>query len=449
MSTNILPIDDPAAVAKREDLRADNEQKLLGCLIIAPETIDEISELVAPEDVFDESYRKLYRLIIGMRETHQKITPTTVIVAAKRSGLIEELGGPAEYGRLTNSILNASEYRVYANEVKRLSDIRNGEAAGIEFLRACAQRGCDPRKAVDALVARVQDIGLNADERSRHVADVMREVLAEGDLPENEFNRQRIKTGMPNLDELIGGLYASNLYLLGGRFGSGKSALAADLGARAAADDRSVLLFSVEMTSQEFAQRILSIEAGVNMSAWQRRRTRDEQAAIKNTIDFASSWRWWIDDTSRQSLQSIRASARLRKASDKLDLLIIDNLALIQSSSNDKKVDRYKAITEELKRLSRELDCCILLIAQLNADAENNEPSSTSWADCKSIEGDADVAMMLHKLGEGDDYRLIVTKNRSRGPRGKIALRWDGRYQRFEDATGCNATAPSGQNWNG
>jgi replicative DNA helicase len=426
-------VDDPSLVGKRENLRSETEANLLGCLLMDPAKIDEISEVVDPSDIVHVPYRKLYSLVVGMREARQPVTFASVLVAAKRNGLIDELGGASAYGQLVQSLPNSASYRAYANEVSRLSACRKAELAGLEFMRTLARPDCDPRQAIDALVGRVQDIGITVDEHSKHIADIMREVHAEGALPEDAFSKQRIKTGYPSLDTLIGGLYPKNLYLLGGYFGSGKSAMAADLGAHGAAAGKSVLLFSVEMTGSEFAQRVLSIEAGVSMNAWQRPRTQDEQDRIASVADYAEEWRWWIDDTSRQTIHSIRAASRLRKVSDGLDIIIIDNLALIQSYSHEKKVDRYKATTEELKRLSRELDCCILLIAQLNADAAGNEPNSTSWADCKSIEGDADVAMMLHRIDETDEYKLIVTKNRSRGPRGKVPLRWDGQFQRFTD----------------
>ncbi len=291
------------------------------------------------------------------------------------------------------------------------------------------------------MIASIQDLGVTADAKQVHIHEVLSQIYEDGFKPAEEYSQGRIGTGFARLDAMIGGLYPQNLVLLGGYFGSGKSTFATDMAARAAGFGKSVLLFSIEMTAEEFGQRVLTIEAGVSMAAWQRPRTTEEQAKIKNMVAVAKGWKFAIDETSRQSLASIRAAARLRKASKVgLDLLVVDNLTLVNHPGDTR--ERYKAITIELKRLSRELNCCVLLIAQLSADAAKNGPSEIAWADCKSIQGDADVSMILHRHprekfwqpGEKDRYTLAVTKNRSRGDKGEIAMTWDGEFQRFSDS---------------
>ena len=424
----------------RENYRADIERQLIGCLLIEPKLIIEVGEILQPRDLVDDHIRKLFTLIVSMREAGERVNADSVMLRANRTGLLSELGGRAEYARIVSSVGNAANYLVLAYEVKRVADCRDAELAVEAFAGEIARKDCNPRKAIDALLARVQDLGVTADSKQVPLCDVLTKIYQDGFTATQEFSKKRIATGFHKLDQMIGGLYPQSLVLLGGYFGSGKSTMASDIAARAASNDKSVLLFSIEMTAEEFGQRVLTIEASVSMFAWQRQRSSEEQVRIKALAEQSAKWKFSIDETARQSLSSIRAAARLKKSSrDGLDLLIVDNLTLVNHPGETR--DRYKAITIELKKLSRELDCCVLLVAQLNADAVKGEPDSTSWADCKAIEGDADVAMMLHKKpreaywkpGDLDGYSLIVTKNRSRGDKGKVALTWDGEFQRFSD----------------
>ncbi len=443
---------------EQNNYRAECEKMVLSMCLIAPEFVPQVMSIVQERAVRDPALRKLFKLINLMSLNRDPITIHSVLLICDRNGLIEDLGGNAGYAKLAEHSPNAAHYQFYANELVRLDACDRIMDAAIKAAHALSRKDCDPN--AELAIFKTGTSGLEIGKSATPMGEVLTSILESNNLDDVG---ECFETGFLSLDRSIGGLYKSTLILLGGRFGKGKSCLSAQLVSSCVNQSKSSLIFSLEMREKEFGKRILSMEGGISMNAWLRKRNDAEQQRIADVIDGQKTHTWSIDDNTRQTVNTIRAKCELQKARGGLDLVVIDNLQLLSPIDRKPPKDQqYKSMTEELKRIARDLDVAILLLCQLDTDAGEKRPTSTSWATCKSIEGDADVAMIIHEMTQDDlkkeaeqqrkgkdhsvdpvdpkkvpklDYQLILTKVRSQGKAGTLRFSFDGEFQRFEDVT--------------
>ena len=174
------------------------------------------------------------------------------------------------------------------------------------------------------------------------------------------------------------------------------------------------------------------------MTAWRKdQRPKDLNRLIADFRQRTKGRKWWIDDQASQTIDSIRFACESLKFKEGLDLIIIDNLQLIRSELDARQPRdvHYTAMSKALKVMAKKLDCVIVLLCQLDTEAATKRPTSANWASAKAIEGDANVALMIHSFveREGDEpqFEIIGTKIRDGKP-GFIPIRFDGLHQRFE-----------------
>lgn len=426
-----------AEIGLQEKYREKCKVELFAICISEPTKVPLVLSIVSKDDFESQFLRKLFQLIDYMQANGETIAASTVATAAHRSGLLDDAGGAAKWGDIVHkNVQNVDHVEFYARELARLAICRRIRQESQALIEAVSKRNADPSLALSSFHSQTSSMTSALAKRATPIHHVIGEILSANNDPNSTINGRKILTGYPSLDSSIEGFYTKNLNLLGGRFGMGKSGMAAELLANVAARSHRSLVFSLEMTSAEFIQRILSADCGVSMNAWHRVRNPDEQDHIQELYDAKEKYHWWIDDNPRHTVQSILSLCQLTKLRDGLDLVIIDNLQIIEPmDSRIEKVHQIKAITEELKRIAKDLDICILLLCQLDTEAGKSRPSSTSWASCKAIEGDADIALILHETNDDTHaYDLIITKVRSRGKRGVLKFTFNGEFQRFEVA---------------
>jgi replicative DNA helicase len=427
-----------ANLAEQTELRRRCETELMSISVLYPEYIPLVATIVSPNDFCNQELQELFRLVESMSLNGEPISATSVMIAAQRSGLVARIGGAAEYTRLINDnqIQNPKLAEFVARELARLSACSTVYAAAIELTKRISEKSAKPDEELTVFRTKTDRASVQLSKPAIPIGSIIKSILHQ---PDGAIDGTRISTGFEKLDELVGGMFTKNLTLLGGRFGKGKSCLAAQLVSNAVFASKSAVVFSLEMSEREFTQRIISSECGVSMNAWLRRRNDEEQQRIWELHKKQQGCKWWIDDRSHQTVNTIRTRCQLAKYRDGIDLIVIDNLQLLSPIDRHLPKDQQKkAETEELKRIARDLDVSILLLCQLDSEAGRSRPNETSWATCKSIAGDADLAMMLHQPeatqdNPKPDYELIVTKVRSTGERGTLHYRFDGEFQRFEE----------------
>ncbi|MGZ3623279.1 MAG: replicative DNA helicase, partial [Ktedonobacteraceae bacterium] len=257
-----------------------------------------------------------------------------------------------------------------------------------------------------------------------------------------------VPTGFTDLDRLTGGLQKSDLIVLAARPGIGKTSLALSLAHNTALKyHNSIAVFSLEMSKDQLAQRLLSMDARIDQ---QRLRTgiieEDEWDRIVYAMDTLSESNIWIDDTAGISTMEMRSKARRLQAEHGIDLIIVDYLQLMQATiggkRNENRVQEISEISRSLKGLARELNVPVLALAQLSRAVESRQSKVPQLSDLResgSIEQDSDIVMFIYRddLYNQESERkniadIIIAKHRN-GPVGEISLYFQASQTRFRD----------------
>ena len=262
-------------------------------------------------------------------------------------------------------------------------------------------------------------------------------------LHEHKGMLRGIPTGFRDMDNMLSGFQRSDLIILAARPSMGKTALALDIARMSSVlHDKSVVIFSLEMSSQQLVDRMLSAESRVN--AWNLRTGRlssdREFSLLRDSLDKLAKAKIFIDDQPGNSIVRMKALARRLKAEKGLDMIIVDYLQLMTTSkSYDSMVNQVTEISRSLKALAKELDVPVLALSQLSRAVESRggKPRLSDLRDSGSIEQDADIVMFIHREDKGKDEsektniaEILVEKHRN-GPTGKIDLYFDEKTTTF------------------
>jgi replicative DNA helicase len=262
-------------------------------------------------------------------------------------------------------------------------------------------------------------------------------------LHENKGALRGLPTGFKDLDNMLSGLQNSDLIILAARPSMGKTTLALDMARMASVNhDKSVVIFSLEMSAQQLVDRMLSAESRVN--AWNLRTGRlssdREFSLLRDSLDKLAKAKIYIDDQAGNSIVRMKALCRRLKAEKGLDLIVVDYLQLMTTSKNyDSMVNQVTEISRSLKSLAKELDVPVLALSQLSRAVESRggRPRLSDLRDSGSIEQDADVVMFIHREDKGKDEsektniaEILIEKHRN-GPVGKVDLYFDEKTTTF------------------
>ncbi len=423
-----------------ESVRAEVEECVISIGFIAPHCIEPMSAIAAPRDFFDPVVGRIWQMMVDFVTTKADCDAQMFLLEAKKRGYIDELGGVANLVKMINKQPNHAHFEHYAREVAKFAELRRIGDAVHHTINMLDEPTADPEKVLYALQARTEGIGNSKDAGFVLLKNVFGKLVDMAKDTDQEAKRSNevISTGYVELDNLIGGFEKSKLYLLGGRTGMGKSALAENFALNAAFADKSVWFCSLEMQCEELAQRAFSAAAKFDMAKWRKQISDTDMQHLLLFQQTIENLKLWITDRPAESFHTIRAKSRLRKSLDGgLDVVIIDNLQLVRPFDfRPPKHERLKLLTEAFKQLAKDLNVAVIILGQLNAESEkdSSEPDNTSWAGSKAIVDDADVAMLLHRENrDAKTAKLIISKHRA-GPVGAVNLNWAGEYQTFSDA---------------
>lgn len=415
------------------ELRSDPaEAALLGALSFHGAAMGHLLAAVAPADFFKPGREAIWNVARKLAASNKPIDPVAVVRQLQADGLLNHAVEQLVAVEMTTSVPVDVAAR-YAETVVDLSQRR-------ALLRAC-QRATDivathPGLACEALAAaraEFDQLGLNDDQPAtlgwRQLCDEFDTTHSPGGT------RPGIPSPWWQLDELIGALYGSRMYVFGGRPGLGKTMASLNIAVHAAVEwGKQVLIFSAEMPSVDVMGRLIASRAEVPLSEISNRRLTPESKARIN------AWRKKVGNLPIRvnarpgSLSTIKNQARALHRRVGLDILIVDYLQLIKSDGKTREQE-VATVSRELKLLSMELDCVTVLPAQLNRGSVTRSDPRPTMADLREsgqIEQDADVVALLYRPldpnGEPTHkLQMLVDKNRH-GPTGVADLNWNGGY---------------------
>jgi replicative DNA helicase len=406
----------------------DIEQALLGAVLQDNRALERVSGNLRIEDFYDPLHGRIYDTLIGMVESGGAVaTPLTLHAAMKADPGVIEVGGQAYFDALKTASPAIPNVRDYANILRdlavRRSLIRIGEDIVNAAYEAPVERGAKEQieEAEKALYA-VSESGkygegaLDFHQAMQRTVELATKAQARGGQISG------VTSGFTEIDRLLGGLQPSDLLILAGRPGMGKTALGTNMAfhaARAWVEDMAsgaefprgapVLFFSLEMAAQQLSARILSEQTGIEMWKIRNGRLSDgEWEKFVLTMQELASLPLYIDDTGGISIAQIAARARRLKREKNIGLIIIDYLQLVAGSRvHENRVQEITEVTKGLKALAKELDLPILALSQLSrgVDARDDKrPVLSDLRESGSIEQDADVVMFVYR----EEYYLAT-----------------------------------------
>lgn len=446
MYTDRLPPSDEAA-----------EQAVLGSILIEGDSLSEVSVIIKANDFYTERNKWIYEACLSLYNRGEPINQISVAHELASTDKLESIGGEGFLSNLIANVPTSVYASHYAQIVNRTSTMRNLIKAATEI----ASLGYEPDFEVDSAIKQSEDILFqiretreNRDFRSlRDVLDTYLEESSDDD-PENLNKTQPIFTGFRDLDQLLGGLQRSDLFILAARPSIGKSSLALNIAMNACKNNSTVAILSLEMSGEQLAMRMVSSEAKVDSHSIRRNVINNqEQQRIVSAIGVLSDLDLYIDDSPIQTITEIRSKARRLNLERNIDLLIVDYMQLIQGlHRNENRVQEISEISRSLKGIARDLNIPVIAISQLSRAVEqrpSHRPQLSDLRDSGSIEQDADIVSFIYRedvyyteeewnsRNPVEPYpkniaEVIIAKHRN-GPLGNINLFFNEQYAEFKD----------------
>ena len=434
----------------------DAEKGVLGSLLLMNEAIDEVAEFLRPDHFYSDRHRAIYATILELSEAGTRgIDLVTLAEKLTQTKRLEDAGGLAYLDEILDAVPHAAHARYYADIVREKSIQR-------ELIRSCTETltECyDASRPTDEVLQSAEQrlFGILEDQTGGDKIGI-RDILYETwDRIEERAAREGgpsgLTSGFLDLDAKTNGFQPSELVILAARPSMGKTALVCNFAeAIAERTGKAVLLFSLEQSKLELAERFLCIRAKVNGHTM---RSGEFDEAERHRLLVASSelneMPLFIDDKPGRTVSQISAISRRLKRQKDLGIVIVDYLQLVEPE--DKKVPREQQIafiSRRLKFIAKELRIPVIALAQLNRGVELREDKRPRLADLResgAIEQDADLIAFLHRPEQYDpedrpgEAEVVIAKHRS-GPTGIVTLTWRAEYMRFDDYAG--AAEPEG-----
>ena len=488
---------EPAAAALPQNVEA--EAALLGALMIDNRLVEDVQMKLRPDHFFEPLHGRIYDAILRLADRNMVANPVTLRPSFEADEAMKELGGPAYLATLTGSGAAIIGAKDFAAQVYDLALLRALIGVGRDLVEGALDTSEDvaPLQQIEKAeteLYKVAEAG-GAEGKAKSFAEATRDALQMAEKALNSGGHlSGFTTGLEALNSKMGGLHKSDLIIVAGRPGMGKSALGTNMAFAAAqrflrdmedgidpakSAGAPAALFSLEMSADQLATRILSEQSGITSENLRTGRiSREEFRELARAAAELESLPLYIDDTPGLTIAALRTRARRLKRQKNIGLVVVDYLQLLQGTGKNGSENRVQEISEisrGLKQLAKELDVPVIGLSQLSRAVEQREDKRPQLSDLResgSIEQDADIVLFIYR----EDYYLkgsevemptpeeaqanlektskynewkekydlaagkaevIVAKQRH-GSTGIVRVRFDGRTTKFSDAVDDN-----------
>jgi replicative DNA helicase len=435
------------------------EESVVASLMVDDEAIFKVAPILRASDFFRETNGWTYEACLTLWERNETINQVTVAHELDRRGRLEEIGGLTFLSELVLNLPTSIGVEHYAQLVKRDATYRQMIGAATKIAQVAYEGGAD----LDGALARAESLvySLRSSDRVRdfvHIRDFLDPYLDPPDAETSMPYGGHVRTGLSDLDRMLGGLNPSDLIIVAARTGVGKTSLMLNLARNAAIGSHAkVAVFSLEMAGEQLAQRLLASESRVDSARLRLGMHNEvEESRIMHAHGILSQADIYVDDSAAVQIPMLKAKCeRLKRESGRLDLIVVDYLQLVHGNRSDNRVQEISYITRSLKELARELNVPIIAGSQLSRAPEQRQPHIPMLSDLResgSIEQDADVVLFIyreemyirreeweamHPDRVNDPYpagkaQIIIAKHRN-GPTGVVEVRFRNEISKFED----------------
>ena len=428
------------------------EESILGGILLDPEAIGRVADLISPEAFYVKAHRDIYQAALVLYSQGKPTDLMTVTSWLADRGVLEKVGGTSKIAQLVDRTVSAVNIDRYAALVMDKYLRRQLIGAGNEIV----DLGFDTATELEMVLDRSeQKIFRLTQERPQQglvpIADTLIQTFNEIENLHQEVALPGVASGFYDLDAMTSGLQRSDLIILAGRPSMGKTALGLGIAANIAQQHQlPVAIFSLEMSKEQLSLRMLASETGIESNRLRSGRiAQTDLEPLSDAIGTLSELPIFIDDTATLTVMQMRSQVRRLQAEKggKLGLVLLDYLQLMEGSGSDNRVQELSRITRSLKGLAREIHAPIIALSQLSRGVEartNKRPMMSDLRESGSIEQDADLVIMLYR----DSYynpdspdrnvaEVIIAKHRN-GPTGTIKLLFQAELTKFENLANPN-----------
>jgi len=424
------------------------EEAVVGAVLINPEAYYDLAQFLQADDFYIVRHRWIWEAFTRLHEKRIPLDFLTVSEELESAGQLAEIGGPAYLTALLNQVPTSLHAEAYGRMVEADAIRRRMLTAANQI----ATLAYNERESVENIIEESEkSIFTVSERRLRHDVLPIRQVMSEyfdriGDLAKRRQLGEEIfgvPTGFSDLDRLLSGMQPSDLLIIAGRPGQGKSAFLLSVALHVALTSKKhVAIFSLEMSNEQVAQRLIAQQTGIDSQRLRNGDLEGEWELFSHAIEVLSDTHIYLDDTPAITPLALRTKCRRLHMEYSLDLIILDYIQLMSSDTRtENRVQEVSYISRNLKALARELNVPVLAAAQLSRAVEQRttkEPQLSDLRESGSLEQDADIVMFLFKPEEYEQDEskknlidIKLSKHRN-GPVGKITLVFRDKLAKFE-----------------
>ncbi len=420
------------------------EMCLLASMTLDREIVGEVVQRVERDSFYLADHQIIYEALIHLWQGNRPIDAVILRDELAKRQLLEEIGGTAYIAELLGSVPSAAHAMHYAGIVREKALLRQL----IDASNRCLQDAYSPHETVEQVMDR-------AEKRIFDIAQkkITGEMVSLGSVAENVYemledkSRAGLMTDFFDLDEMLNGLQAGEMIIVAARPSMGKTAIAMNIVESVAAKQVPVAVFSLEMSKQQLAQRMMCSRAGLDSQRVRKGMLRNEEyQKLAMMVTELSKFPIWVDDTPGLTIMDLRAKSRRLALQRGIKLIMVDYMQLMEGTAGvESRQQQITEISRGIKGIARELNVPVICLSQLNRQSEGRDghrPRMSDLRESGSIEQDADVVMLLHRE---DYYRqnepdfvpdnvaeVIIAKQRN-GPTGTVKLTFDSRTTTFRN----------------
>ena len=421
------------------------EQSVIGSMIIDKVAISKALEKLDEEDFYRDGHKAIFKTIRDMYSQDMAVDLVTLLEHLKSTDLLEKAGGVTYVSEVASSVITTANLDAYIKIVEDKSTLRKLIRSSTSIIEESYNKQDKVENVLEYAQKKIFDL---AEKNGSSDYEALSNVLERGFLEiERLFNNKGsitgVGSGIRDLDSKTSGFQKGDMVLIAARPSMGKTTFALNIAENAAlVEGKSVVIFSLEMSKEQLAYKLLCSEASVDMLKLRTGNLDDDDwERIARATGPLSKAKIYIDDTAGLSVMEMRTKCRKIKMEHGIDLILIDYLQLMSGSSgSESRQQEVSEISRSIKALAKEMECPVIALSQLSRAPEqraDHRPMLSDLRESGSIEQDADVVMFLYR----DEYynketeeknigECIIAKQRN-GPVGTVKMAWIGSHSKF------------------
>jgi len=426
----------------------ESEEAVIGAVLINPEAYYDVAQFLQQDDFYIHRNQWVWQAFIALHDRNEAIDFVTVTEELDQMGHLADIGGAAYITKLINNVPSSLHAEAYGRRVEETAIRRRMLAAANKIAKLAYEENLSLETVMDDSEKAVFNV---SERRLTRDLQPIRTVLSDyfdhiEELSQRDDALVGVPTGFFDIDKMLGGLQPSDLLIIAGRPGMGKTGfLLSALKNAALTHKKHVAVFSLEMSNEQLVQRLIAQETGINSTRLRTGKlSPDEWLLFTQAIEVLTDTHIFLDDTPALTPLQLRTKCRRLHLEYKLDLIVVDYLQLMGGDiRNNNRVQEVSEISRNMKILARELNVPVLAAAQLSRAVEQRSDKRPVLSDLResgSLEQDADIVMFIYRpeVYEEDTAlknlaEIIIAKHRN-GPTGEVQLVFRKNLAKFENA---------------